>query len=194
MNGCVVGGWSGVWESGEDPGWNLGYSTRCCPVLLHRLLIGIMSLFLCGLPKETPVLKNVLFFVVLVPKTRDRYAIIYSTHPGTQTFPRLFLYILLKITAPITSTTCPVFCLHQSICLGCHMERLDCLIMCTFYSSCTRVIVLCTNSNRYVQNTFRYVHDVTYGNVLKRLNSQGHNLCKLKYISLEDVKTLYFQQ
>ena len=170
MNGCVVGGWSGVWESGEDPGWNLGYSTRCCPVLLHRLLIGIMSLFLCGLPKETPVLKNVLFFVVLVPKTRDRHAIIYSTHPGTQTFPRLFLYILLKITAPITSTTCPVFCLHQSICLGCHMERLDCLIMCTFYSSCTRVIVLCTNSNRYVQNTFRYVHDVTYGNVLKRLN------------------------
>ena len=57
------------------------------------------------------------------------------------------------------------------------MERLDCLIMCTFYSSCTRVIVLCTNLIRYVQNvfryarnTFRYVHDVKYGHVLKRLN------------------------
>ena len=98
MSGCVVGGWSGVWESGEDPGWNLSYSTRCCPVLLHRLLIGIMSLFKCGLPKETPVLKNVLFCVVLVPKTRDRHAIIYSTHPSTQTFSRLFLYTLLKIT------------------------------------------------------------------------------------------------
>ena len=56
------------------------------------------------------------------------------------------------------------------------MERLDCLIMCTFYSSCTRVIVLCTNLIRYVQNvfryaqkTFRYVHDVTFGHVLKKL-------------------------
>ena len=69
MSGCVVGGWSGVWESGEDPGWNLSYtcSTCCCPDLLHRLLIGLI--FQCGLPKETPVLKNVLFCVVLVPKT-----------------------------------------------------------------------------------------------------------------------------
>ena len=57
------------------------------------------------------------------------------------------------------------------------MERLDCLIMCTFCSSCTWVIVLCTNLIRYVQNvfryaqnTFRYVHDVNYGHVLKRLN------------------------
>ena len=57
------------------------------------------------------------------------------------------------------------------------MEHLDCLIMCTFYSSCTRVIVLCTNLIRFVQNifryaqnTFRYVQDVRYGHVLKRLN------------------------
>ena len=56
------------------------------------------------------------------------------------------------------------------------MECLDFLIMCTFYSSCTRVIVLCTNLIRYVQNvfryaqnTFRYVHDVTFGHVLKKL-------------------------
>ena len=41
-----------------------------------------------------------------------------------------------------------------------HMERLDCLIMCTFYSPCTRVILLCTNVNRYVQNAFRYEHNV----------------------------------
>ena len=48
--------------------------------------------------------------------------------------------------------------------------------MCTFYSSCTRVIVLFTNLIRYVQNvfryaqkTFRYVHDVTFGHVLKKL-------------------------
>ena len=40
------------------------------------------------------------------------------------------------------------------------MERLDCLIMCTFYSPCTRVILLCTNINRYVQNAFRYEHNV----------------------------------
>ena len=40
------------------------------------------------------------------------------------------------------------------------MERLDCLIMCTFYSPCTRVILLCTNVNRYVQNAFRYEHNV----------------------------------
>ena len=59
-----------VWESGEDPGWNLSYSTRCCPVLLHRLLIGLI--FQCGLPKEAPILKNVLFCVVLGPETRDR--------------------------------------------------------------------------------------------------------------------------
>ena len=113
LSGCVVDGWSGVSESGEDPGWNLSYtcSTRCCPVLLHRLLIGLI--FQCSLPKETPVLKNVLFCVVLVPKTRERHAIIYSTPPppppGTKTFSLLFLYILLKITAPIPSTTCPVF-------------------------------------------------------------------------------------
>ena len=50
-------GWSGVWESGEDSGWNLSYSTGCCPVLLHQILIGIMSLFRCGLLKETPILK-----------------------------------------------------------------------------------------------------------------------------------------
>ena len=72
----VVGGvgWSGVGESGEsgeDPGWNLSYSTRCCPVLLHRLLIRILSLLQCGLPKETLILKNVLFCVVLVSETRD---------------------------------------------------------------------------------------------------------------------------
>ena len=69
----VVGGVgrSEVWESGEDPGWSLSYSTRCCPVLLHRLLIRIISLFKCGLPKETPILKNVLFCVVLGPETRD---------------------------------------------------------------------------------------------------------------------------
>ena len=40
------------------------------------------------------------------------------------------------------------------------MERLDCLIMCTFYSPCTRVILLCTNVIRYVQNAFRYEHNV----------------------------------
>ena len=40
-------------------------------VLLNRLLIRIISLFQCGLPKETPILKNVLFCVVLVPETRD---------------------------------------------------------------------------------------------------------------------------
>ena len=71
----VVGGVgrSVVGESGEDPGWTLSYSTRCCPVLLHRFLIRIIhvSLFQCGLPKETPILKNVLFCVVLVPETRD---------------------------------------------------------------------------------------------------------------------------
>ena len=61
----------GLGESGEDPGWNLSYSTRCCPVLLHRFLIRIISLFQCGLPKESPILKNVLFCVVLVPETRD---------------------------------------------------------------------------------------------------------------------------
>ena len=66
-----VVGKSEVGESGEDPGWNLSYSTRCCPVLLHRLLIRIISLFQCGLPKETPILKNVLFCVVLGPETRD---------------------------------------------------------------------------------------------------------------------------
>ena len=69
----VVGGVgrSEVGESCEDPGWNLSYSTRCCPVLFHRLLIRIISLFQCGLPKETPTLKNVLFCVVLGPETRD---------------------------------------------------------------------------------------------------------------------------
>ena len=69
----VVGGVgrSGAGESDEDPGWNLSYNTRCCPVLLHRFLIRIISLFQCGLPKETPILKNVLFCVVLVPETRD---------------------------------------------------------------------------------------------------------------------------
>ena len=36
------------------------------------------------------------------------------------------------------------------------MERLDCLAMCTFYSSSTRVILLCTNLIRHVQNVFRY--------------------------------------
>ena len=40
------------------------------------------------------------------------------------------------------------------------MERLDCLIMCTFFSSYTRVILLCTNVIRYVQNAFRYEHNV----------------------------------
>ena len=69
----VVGGIgrSRVGESGEDPGWYLSYSTRCCPVLPNRLLIRIISLFQCGLPKETPILKFVLFRVVLVPETRD---------------------------------------------------------------------------------------------------------------------------
>ena len=69
----VVGGVgrSRVGESGEDPGWNLSYSTCCCPVLLNRLIIRIISLFQCGLPKETPILKNVLLCVVLVPETRD---------------------------------------------------------------------------------------------------------------------------
>ena len=70
--GCGWGFRSRVGESGEDPGWNLSYSTRCCPVLLNRLLIRIISLFQCGLPKKTPILKNVLFCVVLVPETRDR--------------------------------------------------------------------------------------------------------------------------
>ena len=83
----------------------LVYSTRCCQVLLNRLRIGIMSLFQCGLPKETPILKNVLFCVFFVLKTS-------STHPGTQTFSRLFLCKLLNITAPIPSTTRPVFCLQ----------------------------------------------------------------------------------
>ena len=46
----------------------------------------------------------------------------------------------------------------QEICI--FMERLDCLIMCTFYSPCTRVILLCTNVNRCVQNAFRYEHNV----------------------------------
>ena len=58
-------------SGGEDPGWNLSYSTRCCQVLLHRLLVHTISLFQIGLPKETPILKNVLFYVVLVPETRD---------------------------------------------------------------------------------------------------------------------------
>ena len=55
----VVGGvgGSGVGERGEDPGRNLSYSTSCCPVLLHRFLIRIISLFQCGLPKETPILR-----------------------------------------------------------------------------------------------------------------------------------------
>ena len=40
-------------------------------VLLHRLLVHIISLFQIGLPRKTPILKNVLFCVVLVPETRD---------------------------------------------------------------------------------------------------------------------------
>ena len=68
------------------------------------------------------------------------------------------------------------------------MERLDCLIMCTFYSSCTRVIVLCTHLIRYAQNTFRYVHDVKYGHVLKRLNlprlAEGGGGLRAKYLLL----------
>ena len=113
-------GRSMVGESGEDPGWNLSYSTRCCPVLLNRLLIRIISLFQCCLPKETPILKNVLFCVVLVPETRDtpfspppipgpKHSLVYS-----------YTYVLLNTTAPIPSTARPVFCLHQSICLGSH--------------------------------------------------------------------------
>ena len=71
MSGYVVGGmgWSGVGESGEDPSWNL-----IVPVVAQLPSIGdirIISLFQCGLPKETPILKNVLFCVVLDPETRD---------------------------------------------------------------------------------------------------------------------------
>ena len=90
MSGCVVDGWSGVWESGEDPGWNLSYtcSTRCCPVLLHRLLIALI--FQCGLPKETLVLKNVLFCVVLVPKPQ-RGTLVFSH------IRRLGLFFLVQI-------------------------------------------------------------------------------------------------
>ena len=112
-------GRSRVGESGEDPGWNLSYSTRCCPVLLNRLLIRIISLFQCGLPKETPILKNVLFCVVLVPETRDRP---FSPHRsrGLNILSFILIHILLNTTAPIPSTARLVFCLHQSICLGSH--------------------------------------------------------------------------
>ena len=39
MSGCVVDGGSGVWESGEAPGWNLSYST----VVAQFSFIGYLS-------------------------------------------------------------------------------------------------------------------------------------------------------
>ena len=110
-----VVGRSGVGESGEYPGWNLSYSTRCCPVLLHRFLIRIISLFQRGLPKETPILKNVLFCVVLVPETRDTP---FSPPPIPAPKPPSFIliHILLNTTAPIPYTARPVFRIYFSLC------------------------------------------------------------------------------
>ena len=115
--GGVVGSRAG--ECGEDPGWNHSYSTRCCPVLLNRLLIRIISLFHCGLPKETPILMNVLFCVVLVPETRDT-PFSPPPIPGPNIFSFILIHILLNTMTLIPSTARLVFCLHQSICLGSH--------------------------------------------------------------------------
>ena len=51
------------WGEWRGPGLNLSYSIPP-PSVTSGLLIGLMSLFQCGLPKETPILKNVLFCVV----------------------------------------------------------------------------------------------------------------------------------
>ena len=46
------------------------------------------------------------------------------------------------------------------------MERLDCLIVCTVYSLCARVILLCTDLICSLDATSRYAH-IVIGHVLK---------------------------
>ena len=56
------------------------------------------------------------------------------------------------------------------------MERIDCLIVCTVYSLCARVTLLCTDLICSLDATSRYAH-IVIGPVLKKNGCVHYTIC-----------------